>query len=96
MKHATTTAAFIEEQLEWHREWVDTGPKDQKAIPLKKHLPRKKEQLRALRAAVRRYNTDTSLRVQAKGILAGMGVEVDGGAYSGDEEEVGFDSDDEE
>ena len=95
MKHATTTAAFIEEQLEWHREWVDTGPKDQKAIPLKKHLPRKKEQLRALRAAVRRYNTDTSLRVQAKGILAGMGVKVDGGAYSGDEE-VGFDSDDEE
>lgn len=45
---------------------------------------------------MRRYNTDTSLRVQAKGILAGMGVEVDGGAYSGDEEEVGFDSDDEE
>ena len=45
LKCGTTTVAFIEEQLDWHREWVDAGLKDQKTIPLKTHLPRKKEQL---------------------------------------------------
>ncbi|EIW58834.1 uncharacterized protein TRAVEDRAFT_101714, partial [Trametes versicolor FP-101664 SS1] len=50
-----TTVKLLDEQLDWHRMFVDTGPKDEKLIPIKKLLPTKDLKLKALVAAVERY-----------------------------------------
>ncbi|OSC96596.1 hypothetical protein PYCCODRAFT_1378837 [Trametes coccinea BRFM310] len=47
----------IRQQISWHREWVDTGPRAQKSIPPASKISRKDDMLAALRDAVQRYNT---------------------------------------
>ncbi|KAI0323924.1 hypothetical protein GY45DRAFT_1213602, partial [Cubamyces sp. BRFM 1775] len=52
------TSEFLKEQLAWHREFIDTGPKASKKIPMVKMLTSKELRLAALIAAVNRYNTE--------------------------------------
>ena len=67
--------------------------RNQEAIPLKTHLHRQTGQLQALRAAVRRYSPLFRMRTKTK--LARRDVRLDGRDYSGDENRVEYDSDDE-
>lgn len=59
------TVAVIDEQLNWHREWVDRASKEEKEIPAEKNLPNRKSKLRELRSAVRRYKASPVLRARA-------------------------------
>lgn len=52
------TAAQIDEQLAWHRKFYDTAEKGQKLIPITTHLQNKAAKLKALVAAVERYNVN--------------------------------------
>lgn len=51
-----TTVKLLDAQLEWHRTFVDVGPKAEKKIPKKTDLPIKLLKLDALIKAVTRYN----------------------------------------
>ena len=55
LKADKLTVKQLDTQLDWHREFVDTGPKDQKHIPMKKDVPVKALKLAALLQAVERY-----------------------------------------
>lgn len=81
------TVAVIDEQLDWHREWIDRGSKGEKEIPMKKNLPNRKSKLRELRSAVRRYKASPVLRARAQELLEGVGVEWTSAVYDavGDE-----------
>ncbi|KAJ8489944.1 hypothetical protein ONZ51_g2649 [Trametes cubensis] len=50
------TNEFFKEQLAWHHEFIDTGPRADKKIPMVKTLTSKELRLAALIAAVHRYN----------------------------------------
>ncbi|KAL7282534.1 hypothetical protein ACG7TL_004005 [Trametes sanguinea] len=50
-----TMVKLLDEQLNWHRMFIDVGPKEEKNIPMKKLLPTKELKLKALVAAVERY-----------------------------------------
>ena len=57
-----TIVSTIRYQLAWHREWVDTAPRSQKAIPPVKDMKTKEQMLTALRDAVSRYNNSAELQ----------------------------------
>ncbi|EJF56359.1 hypothetical protein DICSQDRAFT_71664 [Dichomitus squalens LYAD-421 SS1] len=82
LKKAKVTVATLNEQLDWHREWVDTAHRNQREIPTKTKLSNKRRMLRALRSAVRRYNTDSMLRQGAQELLLIAGVVWDEAMYT--------------
>lgn len=49
------TVKQIDAHLDWHREFYDTGPKDEKKIPMKSALKLKDEKLKALVDAATRF-----------------------------------------
>ena len=49
------TVKQIDTHLEWHREFYDTGPKEEKKIPMKSVLKLKEEKLKALVDAAAHY-----------------------------------------
>lgn len=79
-----TTVKLLNEQLDWHRLFIDTGTKDEKQIPIKKLLPTKELKLKALVAAVERYNSMPEPPVVSAGSPVEDVVEDDG--YSTSEE----------
>ncbi|RDX46785.1 hypothetical protein OH76DRAFT_1442708 [Lentinus brumalis] len=84
-----TTVRLLESQLDWHRTFVDTGPKDDKKIPMKKDLHIKLLKLGALVDAVTRYNEAppalTPANLVAKILAASVGEDVEG---SGDDSDL--------
>lgn len=86
----------VRQQISWHREWVDTGPRAEKAIPPASQISRKDTMLAALKDAVVRYNTLPELqqRVQDafrefdKGQMAGSYAEDDVAVEWEEEEEL--------
>lgn len=88
-----TLRAQINEQLDWHREWVDSGPKE-KLIPMKKDLPSKEAMLKALRAAVKRYHASPTLQERAIENLKAVAGEFSEDIYRGWGVEEGEDVDD--
>ncbi|TBU51131.1 hypothetical protein BD310DRAFT_835246 [Dichomitus squalens] len=87
LKKVKVTVVTLDEQLDWHREWVDTAHRNQKEIPTKTKLSNKRRMLRALRSAVRRYNTDSVLRQGAQELLLVAGVVWDEAVYTCDFDE---------
>ncbi len=98
LKSNNTTVAKITEQLDWHREWVDTQDNAERAIPRKKDLPNKAAILNALREAVKRYNSSPIFQELAVANLAKVNVDATGSAYTrcADEVEVEDEVEDEE
>ncbi|KAH9857367.1 hypothetical protein C2E23DRAFT_720354 [Lenzites betulinus] len=82
---ARTTVKLIDEQLDWHREFFDSGPKDTKKIPMKKLLTNKELKLHALIAAVERYNAAGRPEVRIDAEEGLFENEVDDGGYNSDE-----------
>lgn len=54
----TLTVKQLDEHLEWHREFYDTGPKGDKKIPMKSLLKVKKSKIEALVEAATRYHAE--------------------------------------
>ncbi|KAJ8454495.1 hypothetical protein ONZ51_g12992 [Trametes cubensis] len=50
------TNSELQDQLAWHREFIDVGPRAQKEMPMAKLLTSKALKLAALVEAVKRYN----------------------------------------
>lgn len=94
LKMRNTLRAQIDEQLDWHREWVDSGPKEEKLIPMKKDLPSKEAMLKALRAAVKRYHASPTLQERAIENLKAVAGEFSEDIYRGWGVEEGEDVDD--
>ncbi len=93
LKMRNTLRNQLVEQLDWHREWVDTGPKDEKLIPMKKDLPSKELILKALRAAVKRYHASADLQERAIENLKAAGCELSEDIYRHWDVEEGEDVD---
>ncbi|KAL1939557.1 hypothetical protein VTO73DRAFT_9868 [Trametes versicolor] len=53
-----TTIKMLDKQLDCHREFYDSKAKAEKKIPIKKLLRTKAQKLKALIAAIKRYNED--------------------------------------
>ena len=68
---------MIEDQLDWHREFYDTGPKAEKKIPKKSVLKVKKDKFDALVAAVARYENAPLARLPSADCLQEGETEVD-------------------
>ena len=66
----------IRQQISWHREWVDTGSRAEKAIPPASQISRKDAMLAALRDAVARYNTSPALQQRAREALKNFDEEM--------------------
>lgn len=83
------TVAVIDEQLDWHCEWVDRGAKGEKQIPIKKLLPNKRSMLWELRSVVRRYKANLNLWTQARELLEVAGVVWAESVYEAIDDEPG-------